>query len=61
MRKAKLTKQLQVLTTEEEHQMLKDLSDKYEVSMGEVVRNLIRKQMNEVRDIKTDARQMSLV
>lgn len=61
MKKAKLTKQLQVLTTVEEHQMLKDLSDKYEVSMGEVIRSLIRKQNQETRELKIDTRQLSLV
>ncbi len=63
MKKAKLTKQLLVLTTPEEHQFIKDLSDELELSMGEVIRTLINNKKKELgihTSKKNDDKQLSL-
>lgn len=48
MKKAKLTKQMLILTTPEEHEFVKFLSDSTEQSMGEVIRTLINNKKKEL-------------
>lgn len=64
MKKGKLSKQLLVLTTPEEHQFIKDLSDELDLSMGQVIRALIREKQKDngfVPTTQKDNRQLSLV
>ena len=53
MRKLRLSKQLIVLTTPEEHKFVKDLSDVQEVSMGELIRKLIADEMKKANELAT--------
>ena len=48
MKKSKLTKQMLILTTPEEHEFVKFLSDSTEQSMGEVIRTLINNKKKEL-------------
>lgn len=48
MKKAKLTKQMLVLTTPEEHEFIKSLSEENDLSMGQIIRALIKEKQKEV-------------
>lgn len=48
MKKAKLTKQMLVLTTPEEHEFIKSLSEENDLSMGQIIRSLIKEKQKEV-------------
>lgn len=64
MKKGKLTKQMLVLTTPEEHQFVKDLSDELDLSMGQIIRALIREKQKDNGFVPSkikDDRQLSLV
>ncbi len=52
MRKPKLTKQMLIMTTPEEHKFIKDLSDTKEISMGELIRKLIDDEMKRTQEQK---------
>lgn len=64
MKTKKLTKQLLVLTTPEEHQFVKELSDELELSMGQVIRALIREKQKDngfIHSNLKDDRQLSFL
>ena len=52
MRKQKLTKQMLIMTTPEEHKFIKELSDEKEISMGELIRKLIADEMKRIQEKK---------
>lgn len=49
MKKAILTKPVQFRISPKEYQIIKDISDKQEISMNELIRNLIHKAEQEMK------------